>query len=628
MHIRTNFGIILLFLLFFSFAVVSAADSNGTDISQVSYNDTVNIEKTDNEADIISDEPEANDTQSNSSKVIEKTNPVISISSTTVYSKDTLEIHLKNSSGDSLSSKKLVVTLNDKEHSLETNSEGIAKLNINLAAKTYKMTVSFEGDDDFNPISKNFNIKVSKLKTKMVESGNFVVKGKYLYFYLVDSRGDAVSGKKVTIKFKGKTYTKKTNSNGRVGIKIKSSTKKYTISVKFKGDTQYKASSKKLKFHVTTSRSIKIGNSKLLTNGYLRVYLKIAGKSVSKKVTLLIAGKKLNKKSNSEGIAIFKPKVKEGNFKVKAKVGKFYSSKNLKCFEGNVKDPLKESIPTKNGKPDVDVMPGSYVWGDDNAKYTLKKSQYKDVLKRDSRCLFLNGKLTKYTFFKTKSHPKLNHIIKREKWNVIERAINTKLVKKNKYGYWPGSITVSLKGKSYTYPYVRDSQNSGYTCGPTSCSMCSQVLKNYVCEKYLAKLAKTNRAGTTCPNMIKALAKNNFEATYFYKSTFSDALNELKNGGCALVFHANKHYVSILDISGNGKKVLVSNSYGSYDNIPTKWVKVSYMKKKFSPQWTESLIVRLNYKLSESTQDSINSYYTSFGTNWHKHNTRQSIGKI
>ena len=132
-------------------------------------------------------------------------------------------------------------------------------------------------------------------------------------------------------------------------------------------------------------------------------------------------------------------------------------------------------------------MPGSYVWGDDNAKYTLKKSQYKDVLKRDSRCLFLNGKLTKYTFFKTKSHPKLNHIIKREKWNVIERAINTKLVKKNKYGYWPGSITVSLKGKSYTYPYVRDSQNSGYTCGPTSCSMCSQVLKNYVCEKYLCK---------------------------------------------------------------------------------------------------------------------------------------------
>ena len=107
MHIRTNFGIIFIIFIIFSFAVVSAADSNGTDISQVLYNDTVNIEKTDNEADIISDEPEANDTQSNSSKAIEKTNPVISISSTTVYSKDTLEIHLKNSSGDSLSSKKI-----------------------------------------------------------------------------------------------------------------------------------------------------------------------------------------------------------------------------------------------------------------------------------------------------------------------------------------------------------------------------------------------------------------------------------------------------------------------------------------------------------------------------------------
>lgn len=266
--------------------------------------------------------------------------------------------------------------------------------------------------------------------------------------------------------------------------------------------------------------------------------------------------------------------------------------------------------------------------GDENAKYTLKKSQYREVLKRDSQCLFLHGKLTKYTFFKTKNHPGLNHIIKREKWNVIERAVNAKLVKKNKNDYWPGKITVTLKGKSYKYPFVRDVQNNGYTCGPTSCSMCSQVLKNYVCEKYIAKLAKTDRTGTSCPNMIKALSKNNFEATYFFKFTFNQALKELKNGGCALVFHVNNHYVSILDISSNGKKVLVSNFYGSYAGIPTKWVKVSYMKKKFSPKWDESLLVKLNYKLSDSTINSINSYYNSMGKNWVAQNTNHGIGSV
>ncbi|MBQ8018300.1 MAG: hypothetical protein IJ258_09390 [Methanobrevibacter sp.] len=615
MHKRTKFIIILLFLLFFNLTVISANDTNSSDIIQ-------NTNLTDEYVcETIADD--SNISQSNESGEAVKTTPAISIESKTVNSIDSLEIYLKNSSGTPLASKNLKITINNNVKTIQTNSNGVAKLAINLAAKSYKLTVSFEGDDDYNPTSKIFSIKVVKLKTKLVESANFVIKGKYIYFHLVDSNGNSVSGKKVTIKFNGRTYNKKTNSKGKVKLKVKSSG---SIKIKFKADKQFKSSSKKVYVHVASSRSINIGNSKLITDGYLRVYLKIAGKAVSKKVTLMIGGKKLSKKANSEGIAIFKPKVNAKSYTVKAKVGKYYSAKSIKCYEGNVKDPLKESIPTKNGKPDIDVMPGNYVMGDGNAKYTLKKSQYREVLKRDSYCLFLNGKLTKYTFFKTKSHPKLNHIIKREKWNVIERAINAKLVKKNKNGYWPGKITVSLKGKSYTYPYVRDSQNTGYTCGPTSCSMCSQVLKNYICEKYLAKLAKTNREGTKCPNMIKALQKNNFEATYFYKSTFSQALDELKKGGCALVFHANRHYVSILDISSNGKKVLVSNSYGSYDNIPTKWVKVSFMKKKFSPQWSESLIVKLNYKLSDSTKNSINSYYASFGTNWHKHNTRQSIG--
>ena len=127
--------------------------------------------------------------------------------------------------------------------------------------------------------------------------------------------------------------------------------------------------------------------------------------------------------------------------------------------------------------------------------------------------------------------------------------------------------------------------------------------------------------------MIKALKKKNFVATYFYKSSFGKALNEVKKGGAALIFHAYNHYVSILDISKNGKKVLVSNSYGTYDDIPTGWVKVSYMKTKFS-NIDESLIVKLNYKLSDSKKSQINNYYSSMGKNWVAKDTHQSIGGI
>ena len=625
MQINKIFFIILLVFISVNIAVVSASDLNSTDVVGLENDDSL---------ELINDTAKQNTANNNvlneENSTVEKTTPVVSVSSKNVKSKDTLEIYLKNSTGSPLKSKKFTAILNDKKYSLTTNSKGYSKLSINLPAKTYKLTVTFNGDHDFNPVTKVFSIKVSKLNTKITESANFIVKKNYLYFRLTDSNGDSVSGKKVIIKFNGKTYTKTTKSDGKVSIKVSSSKSKYVIKTRFKGDNQFKSSSKKLTVHVIKkSLSINLANSKFLTNGYIRVYLKQDGKALHKKTIVLTVGsKKLKLKTNSEGIAIFKPMVKQGHYTVKAKYGKYYTAKSLKCFEGNVKDPLKEGVEYKNGAPDIDLMPGNYVMGDGNAKYTLKKSQYREVLKRDSQCLFLHNKLTKYTFFKTKSHPKLNHIIKREKWNVIERAINTKLVKKNKWGYWPGEISVSLKGKSYKYPFVRDSQNTGYTCGPTSCSMCSQVLKNYICEKQLAKQSHTKSWGTSCGDMINALAKNNFQATYFYKSTFSDALNELKKGGCALVFHANKHYVSILDISKNGKKVLVSNSYGSYDGIPTKWVKVSFMKKKFSPKWTESLLVKLNYKMSDSAKKSIDNYYSSMGKNWVAKNTHSGIGRV
>ena len=619
MKINKILFLILFFFLFINLAVVSAQDNdfNATELisnQTAEQNDMGLLEESSDELNV------------SENQTFEKTTPLITIKSTNIKSKDTLEINFKDSNGNPLKSKNLTAVIDGKKYDLKTNSQGIAKLTTNLASKTYKLTVSFNGDELYNSASKTFKIKVSKLATKLNLLNNFVVIGGNLYFYLYDQNLNAISHEKITLKYNGKSYLRTTDKNGCVKFKIKSRSSKYSVKVNFKADKFYKSSSKDFKFYTVSSMSLKVGNSKLLTNGFLRVYLKDS-KSVSKKTIKLTVGKiKLSKKTSSEGIVVFKPKADVKSYIVKVQYGNYIVSKKLKCYEGDAKDPLKENITFKNGLPDIDLMTGNYVMGDENAKYTLTKAQYKEVLKRDSYCLFLNNKLTKYTFFKTKNHPNTYHIIKRTKWNVIERAINAKLVAKNKNDYWPSSITVSLKGKSYTYPVVRDAQNTGYTCGPTSASMCSQVLKNYYCEKYLAKIMKTDKTGTGCQAICKALEKINFNCSFFYKSSFNNALNELANGGCALIFHANKHYVSILDISKDGKKVLVSNSYGSYDNIKSKWLSVSYLKNKFSPEWDESLIVKLNYNLSNSTIDSVNSYYNSMGHNWVGMNTNQKMG--
>lgn len=467
--------------------------------------------------------------------------------------------------------------------------------------------------------------KNTKTSLKVTVNSNFFVKGKTYYMYLKDSKGNAVPNKKLSLTLNGKTYNKTTDKNGRFGIKVTSSKSSLSLDVSFIGDKQYNALSKTLKVYITKITPITIGNSKLLTNGYLRIYLHGSKKAISAKtINITIGQKKFTRKTTSEGFVVIKPKVSPKIYNIVVKFGKYSLSKKVKCIKGNVKDPLKASVATVKGVPNIDVMPSNYVMGDNDAKYTLKKAQYQETIKRDSYCLFLYGKLSKYTFFKTKDSPKVYHILKREKWNVIERALNVKLVKKNKYSYWPKTITASLKGKSYTYSEVRDVQNTEYTCGPTAASVCSQALKKYRSEKFFQIKAHVT-SGVNVDVLKRALDNNGFKASYYY--AVDDGIKQLKKGGAALVAFLPNHYVSVIDVSKDGKKVLVSNSYGKYNvggdtKVPTKWVSLKYFKSKFAGV---GLVVKLNYKLSKKDKNTVKNYYSSMGKNYARQNTNERI---
>ena len=482
---------------------------------------------------------------------------------------------------------------NDNEGILKNTNEKTDELKSDSSSSIIKS----ESTATNNNVAKS----TTKTKLKVVTYANFVKKGSKYYMYLVDSQGNPVAKKKVKVTLNGKTYKKTTGNDGKFAVKVKSTKSAVTLKIKSSANSKYYALSKKIRVYIQNSFNIKIGNSKLLTNGYLRVYLQGAKKAISKKtLKIWIGTNTFTEKTNTEGFIVIKPQVAAKNYKVTVKLGKYKRAKNVMCIEGDVLDPLQHSIPTKNGIPDVDMMPENYVMGDGNTKYTLSKAQYQETITRDSHCLFLYDKLPKYAFFKTKASPNTYHILKREKWNVIERAINTKLVRAFKYSYWPGSITVNLKGKSYTYPIVRDVQNTGYNCGPTSASVCSQALKNYHSERYF-QVEGNCYDGINIPVLKSVLEDNGFKTHYFYDdSSFNRAMNELKTGAVIIAYLPN-HYVSIVDISPDGKKVLVSNSYGSYNvgskNVPTNWVSISYLKSKFAGI---GLVVKLNYQLSNS----------------------------
>ena len=612
---HVKFALILMIFAVLSVSIVSANDINSTDV--LTADDTSeHIELSDD-----SDELGPGDVLS------ENQAPSIQINTSEVTTGEEIEISLKDSNNVSLVNKNLTAIINNEQHPLFTNENGTANLKLNLPAKSYVLQVNFIGDGTYASVNKTFDITVSKINATLAFGPTSLKNGEYLYAYLKYINGTPIQGLPLTFNVNNNLYTYDTDSNGCAGLKISLSVGSHGITVSFDGNDYYNAVSQTINVMVLIPTSIVIGNSILLTNGFLRVYLRSDTQSVlaNQLIKITINGKVYTQRTNSEGIVIFKPMLGTGTLTLKVEFGgtstvaPSEATKQVTGIKGDPKNPFKSKIPLRNGIPDVDYMTGNYVMADPDMTYTLLKSQYREVIKRDSYCLYLKKKLSKYTFFKSKSEPKLNHIIKREKWNVIERALNTKIVKKNKHNYWPKQITASLKGKSYTYPEVRDVQNTGYTCGPTSASMCSQALRNYYCEKYLAKKAGSNAySGSSTSGLKKALEKCHFKCSFYYKSSFNKALKQLKKGGAALVFHTWNHYVCILDISKDGKKVLVGNPSGDYDygshSIPTNWLTVKKMKKRFNNYDTSGLIVNkmlmkgsLKFKIL-----SINSFFYFF----------------
>ena len=161
-----------------------------------------------------------------------------------------------------LSGIKLTFVLNGKTlGTVNTNSKGVAA--ITLSAKILKtakagkrnLVIKFAGADIYKSTSKTVKITINKEKTKIVAKKKTFKKAQKVKKYTItlkNSKGKAVKKVKVTLKVKGKTYAAKTNAKGKAIFKIKKLSKKgkFNAVVKFKGNSLYKAASKKVKITI------------------------------------------------------------------------------------------------------------------------------------------------------------------------------------------------------------------------------------------------------------------------------------------------------------------------------------------------------------------------------------------
>ena len=159
-------------------------------------------------------------------------------------------ITLKDSNGNVLAGKEVLISFNGKIYKRTTNDKGVATIKIALSKKgTYPVVVSFLGDDKYNGSFVVAKIKVNPQKVKLtVAKKKYKVKSKkkYLYATLKSTNKKAIKGKKLVFIINKKKYTAKTNKKGIAKVKVKLSKKKtYKFTVKFLGDNTFKKITKK-----------------------------------------------------------------------------------------------------------------------------------------------------------------------------------------------------------------------------------------------------------------------------------------------------------------------------------------------------------------------------------------------
>ena len=334
---------VALLLLIFMISAVSAADASGTDsqsaissvesdsIAESSVDESDSLSVSSDVSEDVSSDASSQEvlTADNSSTIIESSGADDSTSKETVSASQSSEKQSSSISGSgssvirgysytsalvdsnnkALSGKNITFTISGKTYTITTDSNGNAALPISLAAGTYSLQMAFAGDDDYLASSKTININVLANTPAITTGSTSVVRGYYFYAYLKDKAGKALSGEKLTIKVNGKTYTKTTNSNGRVALKIKLPAGSYKMNIYHYASGIYSYASKSVTLKsVANTPSITVADSSVIRGKYLYVYLKDkTGKALSgQKVTFKVNGRTYTKTTNSNGRAALK----------------------------------------------------------------------------------------------------------------------------------------------------------------------------------------------------------------------------------------------------------------------------------------------------------------------------------
>lgn len=236
-----------------------------------------------------------------------------------------------------LANTEIKFTINGKSYTKKTDSNGIARLAINLSPGKY--TIKMYNPYAKQTVSKTVTVNKDSSKFTGIKNTYILPKTKYSYSVTLKTGQDkAIKNAKITFRYNSKQVTSTTDANGKATINLPSLAKgTYTLSFQYKGNSKYKAVSKSKKLYVQDSTTtLKASDLKMQYNNGSMFSVKATDSSgkvlADKTIKFIFNGKNIQVNTDSSGVA----KLAVGNLKPGTYTVKYsYSTLGLKDY--NVK---------------------------------------------------------------------------------------------------------------------------------------------------------------------------------------------------------------------------------------------------------------------------------------------------
>lgn len=463
-----------------------------------------------------------------------------------------------------------------------------------------------------------------------------------------------ITTKTYTSPFYEKIYKLKTDPNGAFNILHKLPYKgEYHVTIKYGGDKTHNSTTRTIKIQNYSNNSVIFGEQLVQVVTVTKysdgtVDTKTSGsepnnKHLKKVITTDTYENGIVKESSTKTLYLDEV-IKEKEIDFTGEITDYDDDSNYEenPTEDEPANPFLQMIATKSdGTPNVEIMSTDgikYQMLDTSKVYILSKDDYRAVMKRDSQTLQINEyKPSRYTMFE--SDIDTFTVLKREQWNIIEEAIMYYLVANSSRTY-PESVVVDYPNKkvicdgtSVSFKnnsneclihWVADDQLWNYTCGPTSCSVCSQVLHNYYSEKEMKELGKVYSPAAPA-TLASILNKKEFTASVITGSYKSTAISELKEGR-PFIWHIQGHYLCLTTRNSGNGNVLVSNSatsdtYTLNGKLSTGW----HSENNVSSAYGGMVRVSLAWTLSVSELEMLENFLSSMGGSWNRPDTGEAL---